>query len=171
MIFVTGNKFKQQEIRNVLKNVEFADIDLKEVYSMNPFEIVIYKLLEAKKILNRDKIMVEDVTMNVNNIFCPDIKWKIDELKQNDKVTMIHTLGYLEGDFVYLFKREISGVVDLLAPKKYEFGFDNIFIVDGYQYGEAKKFDKYNIRKQNLEDYIRFNYDKKINANTIGEWT
>jgi inosine/xanthosine triphosphate pyrophosphatase family protein len=170
MIFITGNKFKQQEISEIIPNIDFSNIDLKEIFSIDNKEIVKFKLFEAYKKIKRDDILVEDVIMKVNDIVYPDIKWKINELKQNDKVTMIHTLGHMKNNKIYFYIEKIDGIIDLTKEKKFDFGFDNIFIVNGLQYGEAKKDDKYNIRKKNLIKFLEQKYDDKIKFDKIEEW-
>jgi len=174
MIYVvTGNKNKRKEIKKFLsnKNVKFFDLDLREIYTDTPELIVIYKLLEATKFINNQSndLVVEDITMEVNGEFIPDIKWKQNELKNNDKVKIILTIGVAKNQIAKIYQKTIEGVVKKDICKKYEFGFDNIVFIGNQCLGDYK-------RKHPLRDLYKeiFNENKiklTYNLNDLPKWT
>jgi inosine/xanthosine triphosphate pyrophosphatase family protein len=137
MKIVTGNAYKQKEIEKELKNsniineqIEFVNLDLKEVMGDN-IQIIIHKAIDAKKAVGDSDIIVEDVTLNVNNEFVPDIKWKQENLNENDRVQMILTLAKTEKNKIKVYEQRIDGVIHLnQCSEHYSFGFDNIFFVN-----------------------------------------
>lgn len=148
IIINTGNPNKQKEIKKILgnkNNIKFLEYDLPEIDSKNPLEIVIYKTKLLKELvgkINKEDILVtEDVTFKVNGNFVPDIKWRINELKQNDKIEMFFSIGIYDAKekIFKAYKKTLTGKIDLKQPKNFNFGFDNIFIVKGKQFGEYKK--------------------------------
>jgi len=171
IIINTGNKKKQKEIQELIdKEVKFTSFDLPEIKSQNPLEIVIYKTKLLKDILQtKDILITEDVTFEINGIFEPEIKWKINELKQNDKIKMILSIGMYnpKNNTFEAFKKVITGKIDLNQPNNFNFGFDNIFIVKNKQFGEYKKQN--NPRKL-YKELLSKKPDYKIEADKINKW-
>ena len=162
MKIVTGNKNKQQEIEKFIKE-DFINIDLKEVLGNN-ITIALYKAKLAKEKV-KDDVIVEDITLYVNNEFVPEIKWKQNELKENDKVQLILTLAKTEKNIVKIYTKKLNGVIYLNKCNKYNFGFDNIFFVNNKtSLGDYKlknplrKIYKEIIKKSIQPEYI-FNLD------------
>jgi len=136
MLIITGNKNKQNEIKQFI-DAEFLNIDLKEVYSNN-IDIIIHKIKEALKFTDSKEFMVEDITMYINDVFYPDIKWKQDKLKEGDKVKIILTVGKFENGLIKVFTKELNGIVHLNKCDKYHFGFDNIIFINNICLGDYK---------------------------------
>ena len=129
---VTGNKNKQIEISKQIKNAKFVDLDLKEVYS-DYITIIVYKIKETLKhikISENEILMVEDVTMFVNGKFYPDIKWKQKNLKENDKVLLLLSIGKFQNGKIEVFSKKINGTIHFGICDDFSFGFDNIMIVN-----------------------------------------
>ena len=172
---VTGNENKRKEIEQFIlgDDIEFFDIDLREIKANSPSLIVAYKLLEALKHLSHisddDLVVVEDLTMEVNGKFIPDIKWKQDELKDGDKVKIILTIGVADKNFGRIFRKELLGFVKKVKCDKYDFGFDNIVFIGNQCLGDYKK-------KHPLRDIYKDIFDKSkirlvYNLNNLPEWT
>ena len=164
MKIVTGNKNKQKEISDIIKNakiaqkIEFVEKDLKEVVSDN-IQIIIQKAKEASKHID-DDFIVEDITMYINNKFVPDIKWRQNELKENDRIQVILTIAKKEGDYVKVYEKRINGIIHLNRCNRYHFGFDNVvFINNKIPLGEYKEiYPLRAIYKDILKDDIHPDY-------------
>ncbi len=172
---VTGNKNKQKEIKEILSEdqykLNFFDIDLDEVLADDPETIVIYKTLDAQKIIEKNNIVTEDTTLFVNGEFFPEIKWKMDELKEGDVVEMIVTLGYYRDEVIYIYQNKIEGIIHLDRENKYSFGFDNILFIGDKCLGD------YKLEHPIRDVYKELGYDKYIKNVDIksidpwnGEW-
>jgi len=160
MKIVTGNKNKQDEIKQFI-NFEFIDIDLKEVYSNKPEIIVAYKAQLAKEIV-KDDVIVEDITMYVNNKFYPDIKWKQNELKDNDIVELVLSVAVYT-DKIRVYQKRLRGIIKLNKCNKYDFGFDNIFFIKDKCLGDYKK----DIPLRNLYKNL---YNPEYTFSKLPEW-
>ena len=174
MKIITGNKNKQQEIKNVIKDIkvndtiEFIEEDLKEVKGNN-IEIIIYKAKEALK-LTDDNFVIEDITMFVNNTFVPDIKWRQDELKDGDRIQIILTIAKKDGEYLNIYEKRIDGIICLNKCDRYDFGFDNVVFVNNEKpLGEYKEeIPLRKIYKDILMGDIRPEYKIKLSA--VPEW-
>lgn len=161
---VTGNKNKQEEISQYIK-AEFIDLDLKEIDG-NYVDIILYKLKEALnhiKLEPKEILMVEDVTLFVNDKFYPDIKWKQDELKEFDKVKMILSIGKYQNGKIEVYTKKLEGEIHFGLCNEFEFGFDNILMIGKYALGEYKKLKPIrNLFKEIIDDKIQPEYSIEI---------
>jgi non-canonical purine NTP pyrophosphatase (RdgB/HAM1 family) len=177
LFFITGNKGKFDEASKIIPELEQKDIDLVEIQSLDPKEIIQAKLEEAKKNI-QGNIVVEDGGLyieSLNGLPGPLIKWfvkaldndglyKITESYQNKKAEAKVIIGVgLENGNIEFFEGLISGTI--VAPRgENGFGWDKIFMPDGYDktFAEMAMEEKNEIsmRKiafQKLKNYI----DKK----------
>ena len=60
--FITGNKNKFEEAQKIISDLEQSDIDLTEVQSVDPKEVIEHKLDEAKKFM-KGNLVVEDTSL------------------------------------------------------------------------------------------------------------
>jgi len=143
--FVTGNKGKFDEASKIITNLEQKDIDLIEIQSLNPEEIIKAKLDEAKKYI-QGNIIVEDGGLyidSLNGLPGPLIKWfmksldneglyKITESCENKKAEAKVIIG-VSFDYrdIKFFEGSISGII--VSPRgENGFGWDKIFQPDGF---------------------------------------
>jgi non-canonical purine NTP pyrophosphatase (RdgB/HAM1 family) len=157
--FISGSKHKVEEFKKFLSpEVEFEqlNLDLAEVQSLDPKEVITHKLNEARKI-HDGELMVEDSSLcldALNGFPGPLIKYfyksvgkegilKITE-KFNCKTAQTRTMiGYFDGKEILFFEGVTEGKI---VPIKVDndFGFDPIFSPEGTDktYSEMTKEEK-----------------------------
>ena len=77
IFFVTGNKNKYEEAKQIIPEIIQKDIDLTEIQEIDPKIIISYKLEEAKKLLSGN-LVVEDTSLYIdgmNGLPGPLIRW------------------------------------------------------------------------------------------------
>lgn len=122
LYFITGNQKKQEEIRELVSSIDgFLAIDLAEIQSLNPREVIAHKLGEAvrshayQQKLAHDRKSGED---GVSMIACEDTSVEID------------ALNGLPGTFIrwHLQVLGVKGLYDLvLAQNEYDTSRKNQF--------------------------------------------
>lgn len=146
VFFITGNQHKAEEVRTLIPAIQQLDIDLPEIQSLDPKEIITAKLIEARK-HHTETIAVEDVSLNLEGLGGlpgPMIKWflrtlgaqGIYELTQkigNDRATISCHIGLSQpGQDIVHFSTERSGRI--VAPRVTSpFGWNPIFQQDGIE--------------------------------------
>lgn len=145
LYFITGNKNKFAEVRDMLPNVKQLDIDLPEIQELDPEAVVKAKLIEAKR-RKKDAFIIEDTSLYINSLKGlpgPLIKWFLQSLgvrglaelacKYKNRTAYAKTIvGYLDTKGKYHF---FEGVVKgkIVKPKgNTRFGWDPIFMPDGF---------------------------------------
>jgi inosine triphosphate pyrophosphatase len=144
--FITGNKNKLREAREILTGfeVEGLDIDLPEIQSLDPKEVIRAKLDEARR-RRKGALMVEDTSLTLdcmNGLPGPLIKWFL----QARGLGWLCTIAWAEGVFGAT-ARTVIGYVDdggttsffegevrgrIVRPRgETKFGWDPIFEPDG----------------------------------------
>jgi inosine/xanthosine triphosphate pyrophosphatase family protein len=122
-IFKSSNEFKVKEFQKYLPNLKIEKgEDLDEVMGTKD-DVIIYKSLDAGK-----NIIVEDTILIVNNEEIVDIRWRADELKIGDKATWVVSLGYNDGENVYVFRGSVNGRI---SSSTMGYGFGSKFFPDG----------------------------------------
>jgi non-canonical purine NTP pyrophosphatase (RdgB/HAM1 family) len=176
LYFITGNKEKFFEIKEMIPEVEQLDIDLKEIQSLDSHEIIREKLEEAKKV-HSGKFIVEDTSCFfdcLGRLPGPMIKFFLDEIKNeglydlcrrygNYKSEIVTVIGYHDGDKIEYFEGVVKG--EISEPKgESNFGYDKIFIPEGYDknYAELGRDVKNRISARaiaisKLKEYIQKN--------------
>ena len=179
LFFISGNAGKLKEAKNILNfEIEGLDIDLKEIQSLDPHEIIKNKLEEARKKFD-GKFIVEDVSLNfecLNGLPGPLIKWflkslgaeglvKIVKTFGNNKATAKCIIGYFNEMRIEFFEGVVNGKI--VEPKGNNgFGWDPIFLPDGSNktYAEMSDEEKNKVshRRKAFERFREF-----ITLNTI----
>lgn len=142
---VTSNMNKFLEFKEILGDELKIEkgLDLKEVQS-DSLTVIFHKSADAG-----DGYIVEDTLLVIEGREVVDIRYKINELQNMDKVveaTWIVNLGYNDGQYIYVFESEIKGVLkpsDALES----FGFDPYF----YPEGQSLSLDELAKRGRKLE--------------------
>lgn len=164
LYFITGNIGKFEEAKSIIPSLEHLDIDLPEIQSIDPKEIIKAKLTEALQHKDRE-FVVEDVSVHfdcLNGLPGPFIKWFLQslgndglfELTQkynNEKAKVVAHLGYARSlDEIYFFEGEIQG--SIVKPAGEGFGWDPIFKPKGYtaSFGELDKKTKNEISMRSI---------------------
>ena len=143
--FITGNKNKFLEIKDMLPEVEQINLDLEEIQEIDAHKIIQAKIKEAFK--HHDGcFLVEDTSLYLeatNGLPGPLIKWFLQKLGNkgifdvakklgNTKAEAKTIIGYAKNpkDIIF-FEGSISG--ELVEPSgETTFGWDPIFKPNGY---------------------------------------
>ena len=146
--FITSNKNKFAEAREIIPELKQLDLDLPEIQELDLKKIIQYKI--PKK---RNSVVVEDVSLEIKNLKGlpgPLIKWFIQtigpkgiyNLAPNSKAKAIAMLGY-KSKTISFFEGAIEGTI--VAPRgKNGFGFDPIFqpVGSNKTFGEMTRAEK-----------------------------
>src|SRR3989339_330772 len=122
--FITGNKNKFEEAKEIINNLEQLDIDLPEIQSIDPEEIIKAKLSEALK-HHKGEFIVDDTSVYLdclNGLPGPLIKWFLKSLGRegiynlcekmgNNNATAKTVIGYTNGKEIQYFSGELKGTI------------------------------------------------------------
>ena len=173
--FITGNKHKFKEAKEILPNLIQQSIDLIEIQEVDPHKIIEAKLLEAYKI-NKSAYIVEDTSLFFDcfdSLPGPLIKWflkdmgnnglyRLVKMYNNNKAEAVVWIGYInnQGEIQY-FNSSIEGSI-VKPVGENGFGWDQIFKPDGYNKTFAEmsfeEKNKISMRKKvfvKLSDYLK----------------
>ncbi|MBT3398068.1 non-canonical purine NTP pyrophosphatase [archaeon] len=170
--FMTGNKGKFEEVREILESVEQIDLDLPEIQELDSKKVIEHKLNEAIK--NQEgEFFCEDTSIYIdalNGFPGPLIKWfmgalgnegisNLMEKYEGQDATAKTVIGYTDGNGIKFFEGELRGKI--VQPKGTGFGWDPIFQPEGYDvtFGEMdmEEKNKISMRKKaliKLRDYL-----------------
>ncbi len=142
LYFITGNKNKFMQVRNILSpqiKVEQLEIDLIEIQEIDAKKIIQHKLLEAQK-HHSGEFLVEDTSLYLdalNGLPGPLIKWFWNSLGPNGiydlskklggtSAKAVSIFGYSNGTETKFFSGEVLG--EIAKPGKDDgFGWNRIF--------------------------------------------
>lgn len=175
LTFITGNPDKVKQLSRYLGlRVTHKRIDLTEIQDVDVSEVIKHKVIEAYKHV-RKPVLVDDTSLTIeamgklpgafikyflkeigNNTIC-----KIVKMLGNQNAVAEVVIGLYDGKNLKLFQGKINGMISHRARGKNGFGWDAIFIPEGYNQTRAEMsendYDKTSPRKialQNLEKYL-----------------
>lgn len=142
--FITGNKNKFKEAKEILPEIKQIKLYLPEIQEMDAKKIIEEKLKEAIK-KNKGNFFCEDTSLYINSLNGlpgPLIKWFMQTLgnkgifklieNSNDKSATAKTIiGYTDGKKVLFFEGAIKGKI-VFPRGKTNFGWDPLFMPKGY---------------------------------------
>lgn len=146
LYFITGNKNKYDEARSIIPRLVQLDIDLPEIQSDDPYEIIAKKLCEAHK-HHDGAFIVEDTSLYfncLNGLPGPLVKWFLMALgtdglydlvsRYDDRGAQAKTIiGYSDIDQnVHFFEGIVYGKI-VVPHGDVTFGWDPIFMPDGHK--------------------------------------
>jgi non-canonical purine NTP pyrophosphatase (RdgB/HAM1 family) len=144
MIFVTGNQNKLKEFEAILGiKLNHSDLDLDEIQSVDVEEVAIHKAKQAYELL-KGPVIVEDTGLyfeELNGLPGALVKFFVKKLtlnqicslvKENRKAVAITCIAYFDGKKVQIFKGETRGEISKEPKGTNGFGWDPIFIPEGY---------------------------------------
>lgn len=146
---ITGNPGKLRELQAVLPKslgLTHKDLDLDEIQSLDPREIVAHKVREAYRIVGAP-VIVEDVSAeleSLNGLPGPFVKFFMQKMGndslyklggEGDRATVRCTMAYFDGEREIITDGTMLGTIT--APSDTDklgsgFGFDSTVIPDGY---------------------------------------
>ncbi len=142
--FITGNKNKFSEAKQIIPELEHLEISLPEIQDLNPQNIIKEKLCEAFK-HHSGPFIVEDTSLvfeGLKKLPGPFIKWFLETLGREglwDLAKGLNTqkayaqcmVGYAENpNNIQFFEGIVKG--EIVSPKGDYFGWDPIFKPEGY---------------------------------------
>ncbi|MSU76034.1 non-canonical purine NTP pyrophosphatase [Patescibacteria group bacterium] len=153
--FITGNQKKAEYLEQHLGYpVEHMKLDLDEIQSLDLKEVVEHKVRQAYGEIKKP-VIVEDVAlefMAFGRLPGPFIKYFVDEMSFEDICGMLHgqdraavarcVFGYYDGKNVELFEGSLGGKIAEQPAGDGGFGWDKIFIPDGYDVTRAELSEK-----------------------------
>jgi len=163
LTFITGNQNKADFLAKWLgRPVKHHKLDLDELQSLDLHEVVAHKARQAYDILKRP-VLVEDASLTftaMGRLPGTFIKWFIEELGYDGLLRLATALpsqeahgkvcyAYCDGDTVKIFEGTMGGRISSEARGSGGFGFDPIFINDGYTITRAEMTE---------EDYAKTSY-------------
>ncbi len=175
--FITGNPGKFREASALIPSLQQLDLDLPEIQSLDPKEVIENKLQAAQK-LSPGEYIVEDTSLfldGINGFPGPLIKWLLKAVGTSGifdlvnnigdyNATAVTMIGYLnsEGDIQY-FKGELHGkIAKPIGETGQGFGWDEVFKPDGIDETFAEMGDElkaqFSMRTQafnQLSDYLQ----------------
>ena len=169
LTFITSHPKKAEEIGRYLNYpVIHHSLDLAEIQSLDPLQVITAKAQEAFKALNRP-ILVEDFSLQfeaLGQLPGPLIKWFLKELSQKGLCKLLDGYpsrrAYAQTYFAlcddsgtHVFDGEVRGLITSAPRGEHGFGTDSIFIPDGqlktWSEMNDKEQAKYSLRRIGLE--------------------
>ena len=151
VVFITGNQAKADYLaRHLGHPVEHQKIELDEIQSLDLKEIVRHKVRQAFEKVQRP-VLVEDVSLEftaMGRLPGPFIKWFIEDMSFEDICTLLNgkdrsatarcIYGYYDGKEEQYFERSLRGTIPEKPSGTGGFGWDSIFIPEGYSMTRAE---------------------------------
>ena len=149
--FITGNQKKADYLAKYLGHpVNHVKIDLDEIQSLDLKEIVEHKVRQAYKKIKKP-VIVEDVSLEfeaLGGLPGPFIRFFVDQVPFETICSMVNShsrratakcvFGYYDGEELKLFESSLSGTIAEMPAGKNGYGWDKIFIPDGYTVTRAQ---------------------------------
>lgn len=163
VVLITGNKGKAEYFGKLIgMEIEHMSIDLDEIQSLDLKEIVEHKVIEAYNIAKRP-VIVEDVGLEfkaLGKLPGPFIKFFLKELSLDDICNLLKdktreaiarcVIGYYDGSNIEMFEGELPGTIAEHPAGENGFGWDKIFIPEGYNVTRAEMNEE-----DDKETYLR----------------
>lgn len=154
MIFVTGNHQKLKEFEEILGiKMNHSDLDLDEIQSINVEEVAEHKARQAYALLN-EPVIVEDTGLyfeDLNGLPGALIKHFVKKLslekicsliQENRKARAMTCICYFDGEEIKTFVGETEGEIAKEPRGTNGFGWDPIFVPEGYEKTFAELTDE-----------------------------
>lgn len=177
MYFVTSNKLKLKEIKDILPDIKQLEVEIPEIQELDANKIIEFKLNEVGKSTS-EEFFVEDTSLYLsclNGLPGPLIKWFLESLggkgiyevclKMNNFNAEARTLiGYSDKN---KNKKFFSGVLkgSIVSPRgDNKFGWNSIFVPEGFDktfaeisIEEKNKISMRSIAVNKLKEYLENN--------------
>lgn len=154
--FITGNASKAEQLGKYLGiTVSHQKIDLIEIQSLDLLEVIKYKAIEAFRQI-QSPVIVDDVSLVIHSLGKlpgPFIKYFLSELGSekicqtasdfDDKSALAEVvIGYYDGKEMKVFSGKMEGSIARTPAGKNGFGWDEIFVPNGYNQTRGEMNDK-----------------------------
>lgn len=148
--FITGNAKKAEYLEKLLGlKIKNQKLNLDEIQSLTVSEIIEHKVKQAYELIG-SPVLVEDVSLEfeeLNGLPGPFIKFFVDNVpfericklvKENRKATARCIFGYYDGVNLKLIEGKLEGKVATEPKGENGYGWDKIFIPNGYEITRAE---------------------------------
>jgi non-canonical purine NTP pyrophosphatase (RdgB/HAM1 family) len=149
--FITGNQKKADYLAKYFGfSIEHVNLDLDEIQSLDLRKIVEHKVRQAYEKI-RCPVIVEDVSLEfeaLHGLPGPFIRFFVDNVPfeticgmirgQTRRATAKCIFGYYDGEHLELFEGSLGGNITETPAGKNGYGWDRIFIPDGYSVTRAQ---------------------------------
>lgn len=167
--FITGNLGKLAWTQRFVKlPLEHKKLDLVEIQSLDAKEVVEHKVKQAYELLKKP-VLVEDTSLvfhALGRLPGTYIKWFLEELTNEGLCRLIDNkdrsatatvlYGYYDGTNMIFGEGNVKGAIAQSPRGENGFGWDPVFIPEGYQQTHAElndeEFNKISVRKAAIED-------------------
>ncbi len=143
--FITGNQNKADYLSKYLGHpIDHVKLNLDEIQSIDLNEIVEHKVRQAYELIKKP-VIVEDVSLEfdaLGGLPGPFIKFFVEKVPFEVICSMINGLsrkatarsvfGYFDGNDLELFEGSLDGKIAETPSGNNGFGWDKIFIPQGY---------------------------------------
>lgn len=149
--FITGNQKKADYLANFLGHpVAHVKLDLDEIQSLDLREIVEHKVRQAYAKIKKP-VIVEDVSLEcemLGGLPGPFIRFFVENMNMKTFCSMFFgksrkavahcAFGYFDGKTLKIFEAKLTGTIAKKPAGKGGFGWDQIFIPEGYKVTRAQ---------------------------------
>lgn len=166
ILFITGNSKKAEEVKAITGlDVKTRNLDIPEIQALNVEEVAKAKALAAFQ-LTGQPVIVDDTGMSIealNGLPGALVAWFLDNLKpigilkilnseRNRRASVSTCIGYADQNGVSVFTGIIYGKIANSLKGNNGFGYDPIFIPDGYNktYAEMTSDEKNEISMRKI---------------------
>ncbi len=168
MILKTSNAKKIKEFSEFFPDLKIEKGEDKKEVLGTIDEVITYKTLEEEK-----NVLTEDTILLVNGKEIVDIKWKIKSVEEGDKLTWITSIGYHDGETVFVSRGIINGIAGPVGEKIKD--FDPYFFPEGSelsleQLAEIGRKSEYSARIKALQNIKAGNFLIKRKISEIEPW-
>ena len=168
LYFITGNKNKYEEAKQIIPEIKQIDMDLNEIQEIDPHKIIKQKIIEALKYTQKE-VIVEDTSLYLDGLKGlpgPLIKWFMQTLGNKGIADLAEKTGNVncEAKTIIGYAKTIEQIKffegitkgKIVQPKgSTDFGWDQIFQPEGHNktYAEItqKEKNKISMRKKAFE--------------------
>ncbi len=149
--FITGNQNKADYLAKYLGlPIKHVKLDLDEIQSLDLKKIIGHKVRQAYEII-QGPVIVEDVSLEfkaLGRLPGPLIKYFLEELSEEQICNLVNgntreaiakcMFGYFDGKDLQMFENGLGGKIPQTPAGENGFGFDRIFIPEGYSSTRAE---------------------------------
>ncbi|MBS3143909.1 RdgB/HAM1 family non-canonical purine NTP pyrophosphatase [Candidatus Woesearchaeota archaeon] len=170
-LFITSNENKIKEASLIIgKEVKSINIDLNEIQAIEAKDIVEKKAREAYDKIKKP-VIVEDTGLHIkelNGFPGALVKWMLKSIKDDGICNLIRNkenkeayaetcIGYFDGSNFSVFSGRIDGFISDKPRGNNGFGWDTIFIPNGFSktFAEMSDEEKNNISMRKMA-FIKF---------------
>lgn len=172
VVFITGNQDKADYLSKYLEHsIEHVKLDLDEIQSLDLKEVVRHKMIQAYEKLSKP-VLVEDVALEFTafgKLPGTLIRWFLEEMTFENICSLLDgrdrgavakcVFGYYDGKNEYYFEGSLNGSVPEKPAGSGGYGWDSIFIPEGYNVTRAELSEE-----DNKKTYLKIKPLKKVKA-------